>query len=68
MALHGNPGAKGSWAVIFLYEAKKRPKFLHKIVKYLHGPPKKFYAELKKDITKSARYNIIDCFPFFTMI
>ena len=70
MALHENPAPPGSWIVIFLHGPKKKAIFLHIVVIFLHGTPKKafFYAQLNKKLAKSALYNIIPCFAFFSMI
>ena len=45
----------------------KKAIFLHIVVIFLHGTPKKafFYAQLNKKLAKSALYHIMHCFAFF---
>ena len=51
-------------------QSPKKAIFLHKVVIFLHGPPKKtfFYAQLNNKLAKSALHNIIHCFTIFSMI
>ena len=60
MALHENPGTP--WSQVSNISARTSIKaiFLHIVVIFLHGLPQKvFCAQLKKDLAKSAMYNII---------
>ena len=69
MALHGNPGPPWYPDSNISARSPKKAIFLHIVAIYLHRPQRKcyFYAQSNKKFTKSALYNIVQCFAYIFM-